>query len=195
VGGYTTNILYASDERGNPTAFDPLGNFISKVDFSQVSFNEQFSPLIGFDMTLKNSMSIRVEFKKGRNVSLSFANNQITEMGTNELVITTGYRFKDIKIGFVFSGMKRQVVSDLNLSVSFALKDNITTLRKIEENQKQVSSGMMNMLINVTADYQISQMVGLRYYYTHNLNKPYISTQYDNLNIETGITVRLMLTQ
>jgi cell surface protein SprA len=116
-------------------------------------------------------------------------------MATNELVIAAGYRFKDLKLGLNFAGMKRQIVSDLNITLGFAMRDNVTTLRRIAEDLNQVSSGMLNFSINASADYQISNMVGLRFYYTHVLNKPYISTQYQNSNVEAGISVRLMLTQ
>ena len=146
-------------------------------------------------MTLKNSLMIKVEYKRSRNTSLSFANNQITEMTSNELAVSAGYRIKDITIGFIFSGMKRQVTSDLNLSISFAMKDNRTVLRKIAEEINQVSAGSLSMTINFSADYQLSKLVGLTLYYDHVINKPYISQQYNNMNIDAGIKVRLMLTQ
>jgi len=195
IGSYTSNILFKEDRAGNPTELDPLGNFIPRNDIAQVAMSENFNPLIGFDMTLTNSLMIKVEYKKGRNVALSFANNQITEMSTNEFVIATGYRFKDLKLGLNFGGSKRQIVSDLNVTLGFSMRDNVTTLRRIAEDLNQVSSGMLNFSINASADYQISNMVGLRLYYNHILNKPYISTQYQNSNIEAGISVRLMLTQ
>jgi len=193
VGNYSSNVNFAKDGNGNPIAIDALGNFIPSKDIAQVAISEQFNPLIGFDMTLKNSLLIKIEYKKSRNVALSFTNNQITDVSGNELVISSGYRFKDLKIGFIFSGMKRQVVSDLNLTLGFGLKDNKTTLRKIEENVDQVTAGMLVMSINVSADYQISSMVGLRFYYDHVINKPYIT--YSNTNIDCGISVRLMLAQ
>ncbi len=140
-------------------------------------------------------MMLKIDYKKGRNVSLSFSNNQITEMNSNELSISAGYRFKDLKLGFVFSGEKRETVSDLNITAGFSLKDNITVLRKIEENQNQVSAGMLNISINLSADYQISKMVGLRYYYNQIINRPRIALQNNNMNLETGISIRLLLTQ
>ena len=103
--------------------------------------------------------------------------------------------FKDLKLGFVFSGEKRETVSDLNITAGFSLKDNITVLRKIEENQNQVSAGMLNISINLSADYQISKMVGLRYYYNQIINRPRIALQNNNMNLETGISIRLLLTQ
>ena len=194
VGGYTTNPLYREDANGNSLVKNTLGNFIPKHEFSQVSISEQFAPLIGIDMTFKNSLLLKVEYKQSRNVALSFTNNQITETSSSELTCSAGYRFKDIKIGFVFSGMKRQVVSDLNLTAGFGMKKNLTVLRKIVENINQISAGMVTMTINVAADYQISSRVGLKFYYDQVINRPKISNQYDNMNFETGISVRLMLT-
>lgn len=195
VGNFTTNVNYREDANGNPTEKDALGNFIAERDFKQISINEQFGPFIGFDMTLKNSMILKVEYKKGRNVSLSFSNNQITEINSNEMTVSAGYRFKDLKMGWVFSGERRETVSDLNVTAGVSIKDNMTVLRKIEENQSQISAGMLNIAINFSADYQISKMVGLRFYYNQVINNPYLNLQYDNMNIETGISVRLLLTQ
>jgi len=195
VGNFSTDLNYKEDANGNPTATDALGNFIAERDFKQVSISEQFGPFIGFDMTLKNSMMLKVDYKRGRNISLSFANNQITEMNSNELSISAGYRFKDLKLGLVFSGEKKEIVSDLNVTAGFSIKDNMTILRKIEENQKQISSGMLNITVNVAADYQISKIVGLRLYYNQVVNRPHLKLQYNNMNIEAGVSVRLLLTQ
>ena len=194
VGGFTTNSLYREDANGNSLVKNTLGNFIPKYEFSQVSISEQFAPLIGIDMTFKNSLLLKVEYKQARNVTLSFTNNQITETTTSELSCSAGYRFKDLKIGFVFSGMKRQVVSDLNLTAGFGMKKNMTILRKIVEQVNQISAGMVTMTINFAADYQISSRVGLKFYYDQVINRPKISNQYNNMNFETGISIRLMLT-
>jgi len=195
IGNYQSNILFEADPLGNPKKYDALENFIPEYNISQISMVENFRPLIGFDMTLTNSFMVKVDYNKGRNLSLSFANNQITEMSTNEFSISAGYRFKDLKLGISFAGAKRQIVSDLNIILGFSVRDNTTTLRKIAEDINQISSGMLNFTINASAEYQISAMVGLRLYYNHVLNKPYISTQYQNSNVEAGISVRLMLTQ
>jgi cell surface protein SprA len=194
IGSYRSNILY-KENGGKPSEPDPLGNFIPEYEMAQISLMERFEPLVGFDMTLTNSMMVRVDYAKSRNIALSFANNQITEMNSNKLSVSAGYRFKDLKIGINIGGSKRQIVSDLNLTVGFSMTDNTTTLRKVAENVSQVSSGMLNFSINATADYQVSNMVGLRLFYNQIINKPYISTQYQNSNIEAGLSVRLMLTQ
>jgi cell surface protein SprA len=195
VGSYSTNLAYRQDENGYPSAYNTLGDFISANELTQMALTEQFSPLIGFDMTLKNSMLLKVEYKQSRSISLSFANTQITETTSKEVAVSAGYRFKDIKLGLVFSGVKRQFVSDLNLTAGFGLKDNRTMLRRITEDNEQVTSGMLNVTINLAADYQFSRMVGIKFYYDQAINRPKVQNQYNNMNFETGIQLQLMLSQ
>ena len=195
VGSYSTNIAYTADENGFPTAYNTLGDFIATNELSQMALTEQFGPLIGFDMTLKNSMLMKVEYKQSRTISLSFANTQLTETTSKELTVSAGYRFKDIKLGLVFAGTKRQFVSDLNVTAGFGLKDNQTMLRRITEDNEQVTSGALNVTINVAADYQFSRMVSMKFYYDQAINRPKVMNQYNNMNFETGIQLQLMLSQ
>lgn len=191
IGGYATNVNYV--EGGNVR--NTMGDYMPNYELSQMSLSEQFGPLVGFDMTLKNSMLLKVEYKKNRNIALSFSNNQITETASWELSFAGGYRFKDLKLGLIFAGEKRQFVSDLNLTAGFGIKDSRTTLRKIQEEVDQVTSGMLTATINVAAEYQFSRMVGLKFYYDQTINRPHIDNQYRNMNFETGIAVTLNLSQ
>jgi cell surface protein SprA len=201
IGNYTTNINYKEDHDGNAIARDLSGNFIPSQEISQIQISQNFGPFVGFDMTMVNGLTLKLEYKKRRDVALSFTNNQINENSSDEFVVNAGYRFKDIKIGFVFSGMKRQVVSDLNLLAGVGIKDNKTVLRKLAINPKdeisQVSAGLLGITINISANYQLSQMVGIRFYYDHQINRPHITgaNNYDNMNFDCGIAVTLMLTQ
>ena len=191
VGSYNTNLAYREGEGVRNT----LGDILPTYELNQIAISEQFGPLIGFDMTLKNSMLLKVEYKQNRNVALSFTNNQITETSAWELSFSSGYRFKDLKLGLIFSGVKRQFVSDLNLTVGLGIKNNQTVLRKIQEDQQQVTSGTLSATVNVAAEYQFSQMVGLKFYYDMTINRPKIYNQYNNMNFETGISVILRLSQ
>ncbi|MBO7628831.1 MAG: hypothetical protein J6S87_02650 [Bacteroidales bacterium] len=95
----------------------------------------------------------------------------------------------------MFAGVKRQFVSDLNVTAGFGLKDNQTMLRRITEDNEQVTSGALNVTINVAADYQFSRMVSMKFYYDQAINKPKVQNQYNNMNFETGIQLQLMLSQ
>jgi len=195
VGSYTTSIRYQEDKDGIAYVRDALNNFIPQKEIAQVSINEQFAPLINFDMTMKNSLLAKIEYKKTRNISLSFSNGQLTELSSKEFIIGLGYRFKDIRLNFNFSGVKKQTKSDLNVKANLSIRDNITVLRKLIENVDQISAGQRVISINISSDYQLSSKFTIRAFYDQILNTPHISNQFPNSNINSGISVRFTLAQ
>ncbi len=195
VNSFATNVLYKADDDGFSYVRDQIGNFLTDKQIGQISITEQFSPLIGFDMTMNNSLLLKLEWKKSRNLSLSFANDQLTDISTNEYVIGAGYRFKDVSFNLNLGGKRRHVQSDLNLKADFSIRQNKTTLRKLIENLDQVSAGGRIISINVSADYQISEKFNIRLFYDHIINKPYVSSQYPNSSINAGLSLRFTLAQ
>ena len=193
VNSFTSNINYRADSDGFQYVRDALNNFIPQEEIAQVTINEQLNPLINFDATLKNSLMAKVEFKKSRNLALSFSNSQLTEISSNEMIFGVGYRFKDISMTLNFSGVRRNIKSDLNLKADLSIRDNRTTLRKIIENVNQISTGQRVITINLSADYQLSQKFTIRAFYDQILNKPYVSNQFPTSNINSGISVRFTL--
>lgn len=195
VGSYTTNINYSPDENGLQMVRDALNNFIPQKEIAQVSINEQFSPLLNFDMALKNSLLAKAEIKKSRNLSLTFSNGQLTELSSTEYIFGLGYRIKDIEITFNFSGVTKKTKSDLNIKADVSIRENKTILRKLVENVDQISAGQRVISINVSADYQLSSKFTIRAFYDQVLNKPFVSNQFPNSNINSGISVRFTLAQ
>ena len=51
---------------------------------------EQFSPLIKFDIEMKNSLKLLTEIRKDRMLSLSFDNNLLTEIQGYEYIFGLG---------------------------------------------------------------------------------------------------------
>ncbi|MFN3917293.1 MAG: cell surface protein SprA [Flavobacteriales bacterium] len=193
IGNYTTNLLAQRDADGFLFGTDAVGNFIPERQLLTVTILEQFSPLINFDATLQNSIIAKIELKKDRNISLALSNNQITEIKGNEIVIGSGYRFKEVK--FPFKIGDKQPQSDLNLRTDLSIRDNKIITRKIVENQNQITSGQRMISIKVTADYQLGKALSLRFFYDQVVNNPYVSTSFRTSNINSGIAVRFTLTQ
>ncbi len=195
VGSFTTNIRYTPGEDGLQKVRDALNNFTPQKEIAQVSINEQFSPLLNFDMALKNSLLAKAEMKKSRNLALTFSNGQLTELTSTEYIFGLGYRIKDIEITFNFSGINKKVKSDLNIKADVSIRENKTILRKLIENVDQISAGQRVISINVSADYQLSSKFTVRAFYDQVLNKPFVSNQFPNSNINSGISVRFTLAQ
>ncbi len=197
IGSYTSNILYR-EEDGFPTVVDNAGNFIPKSQLSIISVTEQFNPLIKFDMTWVNSLLTNLEWRRSRNISFSFVNNQMTEIASNEFVVGLGYRFKNVRLSFVSlgaAGKKNKYASDLNLRLDFSIRRNKTMLRRLDEDINQISAGQQVTSINFTADYNLSQRFSIRFYFDKVINSPYVSNQYRTSNTKGGLTLRFTLAQ
>ncbi len=205
VGTFKSNVLYGEAD-GSPTVLDNSGNFIPKAQLDVVSITEQFSPLIKVDMGWVNSLLSDVEWRRSRNLSFSFVNNQLTEISSNEFIVGLGYRFKNLRISFLSSGSsstnvkgaagkKSKSASDLNLKFDFSIRKNKTILRRIDEEINQISTGQQVLSINFTADYNLSQRVNLRFYFDKVINSPYVSNQYRTSNTKGGLTLRFTLAQ
>ncbi len=196
LGSFTSNVLFKEGEDGYTWIRDQLGdNYLPKYDLSMVSINEQYSPLINIDMTLENSLILKLAMRKSRNVALSFANNQITEIKSDELIIGTGYRFKEVPLTLSMGGGNRTFKSDINLKLDFSIRKNKTVLRKLIEDIDQISQGQGVMSINFSADYQFSKNLTFRAFYDQVVNNPFVSSQYPSSNIKAGISLRFSLAQ
>jgi cell surface protein SprA len=201
AGSYNTNINFLGDTINGsvyPMKINPNnGDFYPEVEFGIISITEQFVPLINVDMQLQNSLLAKVEFKKARNISLSFANNQLTEVKSSEVTVGIGYRFKDLPITFAsFSGnSKRTMKSDLNLKLDFSIRENKTVLRNINSNLNQISAGQKVVSINFSSDYMLSQSLTIRFYFDKIINNPFLPSQYRNSTTKGGITLRFSLAQ
>ncbi len=197
IGSFNSNIRFRELE-GYPVALDNANNFIPKNQITVITITEQFSPLIKADLGFINSLLASLEMRRSRNLSFSFANNQLTEITSNEFIVGLGYRFKGIRLNFsgLFGGgNKTKTSSDLNLKLDFSLRKNKTVLRKIDQDVNQVSVGQQVMTLNFSADYNLSQKFNIRFYFDKIINTPYVSNQYRTSNTKGGIALRFTLSQ
>ncbi len=195
VSSFTRNLNYQGDDQGNAYARDMInGNIISENLITGVSISEQLSPLIGIDTRLKNSLNLRFEYRKDRNVSLSMANNQVTLTKGNEFVVGTGYKFKNLKL-FKVGPDRRQLQSDLDVRTDFSIRDNLTVIRLISDGSNQVTSGQNIWSLKITADYRISRSLNVQAYFDRVFTKPKTSASYPTGNTNAGISLRFNLAQ
>lgn len=197
VGSYLSNIDYHENTQfpGFPDSLDMAGNFIPSQRIDIVTIQEQFVPLLGIDLTWNNSLLTKVEFKRTRNLALSFVNNQLTEATNNEIVIGVGYRFKDVKLNLSSGGRKQQLKSDLNIKADVSVRDNKTVLRRLDEQINQISTGSRIVSINTSADYVINQRFNIRLFFDKSITNPFVSNQFNNSTTNAGVSLRFTLAQ
>jgi cell surface protein SprA len=204
IGSYTTNVRFVGDTIDGrvypslaPENKNQRGDFYPTYEMGVVTINEQFNPLINFDMVLQNSLLAKFEIKKSRSLSLSFSNNQLTEVNSEEFIIGAGYRFKEVPITFSGSGggSGRTFKSDLNLKADFSIRNNKTVLRSIDTDLNQISAGQQVVSIVTSIDYQLSQSLMLRFFFDKIINNPYLPSQYRNSTTKGGFSLRFSLAQ
>jgi cell surface protein SprA len=194
IGSFRSDIRYQESIDGFQQARDlNSGNFISQYEIAQVSISEQFNPLINFDLTWQNSLLTRFEYRRSRDIGLSFANNQITDVSSNEVIIGTGYRFRDLAFNIAQGGGRQRIQSDLVLRFDLSIRTNRTVLRKLVEDVDLISAGQRTFSINTSADYQVSPRVNFRFFYDRIFNDPFVSNQFTNVNTHAGFSLRFML--
>lgn len=190
IKSYITNPY---EDRQDPSS-DIFGryenyDFIPEYEVAAVSIQENFSPLLNFDMQWVNSLSTKIEYNRRRTITLHLSNNKIIEMMNKEFIVGAGYRFKALEIIV----NDRKFESDLNLRADFSIRDMVTIDRQIEQDNTEVTSGQRNFAVKTSADYALSERFRLRVFYEQTINDPKTSISYYTSNTKFGVSVRFAL--
>ena len=187
VNQFQSNLDY---DPNNPEAPDQAGNFKAKTLLTNVNLTEQFSPLLRLDFEMNNSVKILAEMRKDRALSMSFANNLLTEIKGNEYIVGLGYRVKDLRISTNFGGKKSVITSDLNFKVDLSRRDNVTIIRYLDIENNQTTAGQTIYGAQLSIDYALSKNLTALFYYDHTFSKYAISTAFPQTTIRSGFTLR-----
>ena len=193
----------------------------SMFNVSQVSINESFSPLLGIDVTLKNNMTVKMEYRKTRVLNLSMTSVQLNETTSNDWVIGLGYKINDFNF---FTGTKSRTVKgrnnsrgagddndskakaknnkknsfnhDLNLRFDFSLRNQAAITRDIATVSSNASSGNKALKLSLMADYTLSRLLTMSFYYNCQTNTPLLSSSsYPTTTQDFGLSMKFSLTR
>ena len=157
---------------------------------NNVVLNDQFNPLIRVDFEMKNSLSVLAEVKKDRAYSLSFDNNLLTQISGTELTLGLGYRLKDLQFSSMVGESRRVFQGDLNIKADISIRDNITILRSITSDNRQITSGQRLFSTRISADYALTKNINALFFYDQNFSKFKVSTAFPQQTINTGFSLR-----
>ena len=126
-------------------------------------------------------------------LSLSLSNNQLTEIASNEYVIGTGYRIKDVSLNFRAAGRRKKINSDLDLKIDLNIRNNRTVIRKVIEDVEQITAGQQIISIKFSADYVINQRLNVKAFYDQVITNPFLSTTFPGSITNAGFSIRFTL--
>ncbi len=202
IGNYTSfSTWVAMDDNNNALGYvrdvqsnNPIPS--SPYDISSVSLTEQFSPLIGINAVLKNSMTTTLKYGKQRTLALNLSSTQLIESATDEFTLGIGYVLKDFDVILKLkNNQQSRVKNDLKLNADVSYKDIKSLLRKIDENLTQASSGNKLISLKIMADYVFSSKVNIQMFFDRQMSTPLISTTFPVSSTNFGVSFKFMLTR
>ncbi len=112
IGSYNTYASFLSAMTGSDLGFvenTTTGSYVpsSMYDISTVSINESFTPLAGLNATLNNNMTLKLEYRTTRVMTLSMTSAQINEASSKDIVFGWGYKIDDFKFSSLFGAKKK----------------------------------------------------------------------------------------
>ena len=195
IGSYSTNSSFMENGDGYSYIRNVNNDFVPQNDILNLSISEQFSPLIGIDIGWQNNLTTKGEVRRTRNLSMSFANNQLTEQTSWEYIFGFGYRFDNVPLIFGNPATGGQKVNKTNLKLTsdISIRNVKNFIRRLAEGIDEISGGQKLTTISINADYTISAKVTLRTFFTRTVNKPYISNVYPIATTNVGFSLRVEL--
>ncbi|HWI91912.1 MAG TPA: cell surface protein SprA [Flavisolibacter sp.] len=199
MNSFTTALLFQDPfHYGYPSFIDTAtGSYIPYFLVPNISINENFNPLVGFDATFTNQLSTRFEYKKSRTLSLSLIDYQLAETHSTEYTIGADWRrkgvplFKNLKIGK--NGKKLD--NDITFRFDYSFRDDATANTKLDQNTAFGTSGQKVIRLAPSIDYVVNNRVQLKFYYEQNKIIPKIATSAPITTTRAGVQVRVSLAQ
>lgn len=180
---------------GFPSFIDSVShNYIPYFMVPNMTLNEQFGPLLGIDATFKSGLNIRVEMKKGRQLSMSLIDYQLSETKSSEIQVGGGMRFKKVRVPIKYFGIDK-LRSDVNAKLDFGLRDDRTSINRLDQRETRDTRGQKVITISPSIDYILNQNVTLRFFFDRRQSIPYVSNAYPITTTRGGLMIRFLLGQ
>lgn len=202
MNGFTSALLYQDVSRfGYPSFYDTVSkNFVPYFLVPNVSIQEQFSPLVGFDMMFTNQLQAKFEYSKSRQLSLSLYDYQLSEVRSTEFIIGAGYRKRGMKLlgglklpSFLSKDKSGKLDNEINFRLDMRIRDNVTANSRLDQDNNFATGGSKEISISPTIDYFLNNRVNIKLYYDQRKVKPYISSSAPTTNTRAGVQIRISL--
>jgi cell surface protein SprA len=104
-----------------------------------------------------------------------------------------GYRFTQMDLIIKTKNSQQAYSNDLNLRADFSLRKNSTVLRKLDEDDSQITAGQSAFSIKTTADYMLSDRFQMRLFFDKIINTPFTSLSFPTSNTNLGVSFKFTL--
>ena len=195
VNSFQTNFDNTEFE-GTGIARDSVnGNNHSYYNIPSIMISEQLSPLIGVDMTFKNGITARFDYKKTRSMAMNFSDYQMIENNSETYTVGFAYRIKGLILPIKLKKEKVILHNELNMRFDFSLRDNVIVNHRLDQGISIPSSGTQTITIAPSIDYVINKQFNIRLFYDYTKNIPKAGAAFPSSNTRAGVTLRFSLAE
>ena len=182
------------------------------------------SERLGLDLTFYNNLTCKLEYRTTRVLNLSMTSVQINESTSNDWVVGLGYKINDVKL-FGWNAPKSKKVkskskakgandqqnqdnkssvrknnngfnNDLNLRLDLSLRKQAAITRDIATMTSNASSGNSAFKLSFSAEYTMSRLLTLSFYFDRQKNTPLLSSSsYPTTTQDFGLSLKFSLTR
>lgn len=211
----------------DPSEYDTINqlnnNFYPRLEIPEIVIQEAFSPLLSISTTLKNGMQFNFDYKKSRNLAMSFVNNQLSETRVEEMTFGFGYLLKNVNIGFLTGDKNKKRGSrnrpeqqtpqqqqrpqsnnrsggstnlqnrDMDIQFSFSLRDDVTFAHILDQGVIEPTRGAYVLRFSPSAEYKMNRRLSLRVFFDYTRNVPKTSAGFARTDSSGGVVLRFAL--
>jgi cell surface protein SprA len=210
MGSFNSNLNY-SDPLGYrmPGFVDTLtGNFVPYFQVPNITIMEQFSPLLGLDMTFVNQMRAKVSYSRSRQLSLSLIDYQLSESSSTELDIGWGIKYSNVGLPFGWkvpgngktppngaagSINSKKAQNDLTLQLDISIRNDAMSSSYLDQNTSLPTGGQKVIRIDPSINYVLNNRINLKFFFDQQRTTPAISTTPPIVTTKGGIQIRIAL--
>jgi cell surface protein SprA len=221
MASYNTDIFFQPQ---NPFVADELNaDYIARFEIPQVVISENLQPLIGINVKMKNGFQASFDFKKSRQLAMSFVDYQLAETRSTGYTGEIGYTAKNVNIPFLTGkkAVKRKgkkgkskkkdtkkpgttpappaagggkSPNDMIFKFNMDFRDDLTANHRLDQaNEAQPTRGQRQIRISPSIDYNLNRRLSLRVFADYSKTVPKTSQSFPITTLNTGVTVQFTL--
>ncbi|HTN38049.1 MAG TPA: cell surface protein SprA [Arachidicoccus sp.] len=182
--------------RGMPGFIDPVsGNYVPYFLIPNITISENYSPLIGVDITLANQSNFSFEYSKTRQLSLSLIDYQVSEVNTTEYSLGFNWTKHNAKLPFLPKPKKTTdgVGNDLTFGLDMAMSDQLNSSTTLDQTNGYSTGGQKVISLSPSINYVLNNRINLKFFFNQTRNIPYVSTTPPIVVTSAGLQIRLSL--
>ena len=210
VGNYTSHTDWAAigdglgfrNVEGKPIPSSPY-------NIESLTVTEKFAPIIGFNATFMNDISLDLKYELQRSLNFSPSTSQLIEANSKSFSVGGSYKIANFNKVLKLKTKQQNVNNDLTINMNVKLQDNTsikrTFIRQDETNdptqatftsEATMQNGSRSWSVQFTANYVVSKRITLGAYYDMQSNFPRSSpsgTATYTRNSNYGLSINMSL--